>query len=78
MVLIHDYETWFLTNNTAQKLQAFVNRCLHNILGMCRPQIIANQPRTGQSDINVEMKRKKFGQIRHSIRRSENRYCNIN
>jgi hypothetical protein len=33
-VLLYGCETWFVTNNTTQKLQAFVNRCLRNILGI--------------------------------------------
>jgi hypothetical protein len=31
-VLLYGGETWFVTNNITQKLQAFVNRCLRNIL----------------------------------------------
>jgi hypothetical protein len=41
------------------ELQAFVNRCLRNILGIWWPQIISNKElseRTGQSKIDVEIK----------------------
>jgi hypothetical protein len=33
-VLLCGCETWFVTNNIMQKLQAFVNRWLRNILGI--------------------------------------------
>jgi hypothetical protein len=58
-----------------QKLQTFVNRCLRNILGIWWPRIITNQElweRTGQSDINVEIKRRQFGWIGHTLRKSQN------
>jgi hypothetical protein len=63
-VLLYGCETWFVTNKTTQKLQVFVNRCLRNILGIWWPEIITNQElweKTGQSDINVEIKRRKLG-----------------
>ncbi len=42
-VMLYGCETWFVTNKTTQKLQAFVNRCLRNILGIWWPRIISNQ-----------------------------------
>jgi hypothetical protein len=66
------------TNKTTQKLQGFVNRCLRNILGIWWPRTITNQElweRTGQSDINVEIKRRKFGWIGHTLRKSQNEIC---
>ncbi len=74
-VLLYGCETWFVNSKTTQKLQAFVNRCLRNILGIWWPRKITNQElweRTGQSDINVEIKRRKFGWIGHSLRKSQN------
>ncbi len=71
-------ETWFVTNNTTQKLQAFVNRCLRNILGIWWPQKITNQElweKTGQSKIDVEIKRRKYGWIGHTLRKSQNEIC---
>jgi hypothetical protein len=58
-----------VTSKTTQKLQAFVNRCLRNILGIWWPQIISNEEqweRTGQLEIDVEikLKRRKYGWIR--------------
>ncbi len=77
-VLLYGCKTWFVTDNTTQKFQAFVNRCLRNILGICWPRIITNQElweRTGQSEIDVEIKRKKFGWIGHTLRKSQNEIC---
>ncbi len=77
-ILLYGCETWFVTNKTTQKLQAFVNRCLRNILGIWWPRIISNQElweKTGLSDINVEIKRRKFGWIRHTLRKSQNEIC---
>jgi hypothetical protein len=79
-VLLYGCETWFMTNKTTQKLQAFVNRCLRNILGIWWPRIITNQElweKTGQSDINVdvEIKRRKYGWIGHTLRKSRNEIC---
>jgi hypothetical protein len=67
-----------VTNNTTQKLQAFVNRCLRNILGIWWPRIITNQElweKTGQSEIDVEIKRRKYGWIGHTLRKSQNEIC---
>jgi hypothetical protein len=55
-VLLYGCETWFVTNNTTQKLQAFVNKCLRNILVNWWPQIISNEElweRTEQPKIDV-------------------------
>ncbi len=62
-VLLYGCETWFVTNNITQKLQAFVNRSLRNILGIWWLQIISNQElwkRTGQSKITVEIRRREI------------------
>jgi hypothetical protein len=77
-VLLYGCETWFVTDRITHKLQAFVNRCLRNILGMWWPRIITNQElweRTEQSDINVEIKRRKYGWIGHTLRKSQNEIC---
>jgi hypothetical protein len=74
-VLLCGCETWFVTNSTTQELQAFVNRCLWNILGIWWPEIITNQElweKTGQSEIDVEIKRRKYGWIGHTLRKSQN------
>jgi hypothetical protein len=58
-----------------QNLQAFFDISLRNILGIWWPGIITNQKLweiTGQPDINVQIKRRKFGWIRHTLRKIEN------
>jgi hypothetical protein len=55
-----------------------LSRYLRNILGISWPETITNQElweRTEQSDINVEIKRRKFGWIRHTLQKSENEIC---
>ncbi len=77
-VLLYGCETWFVTNNTTQKLQVFVNRCLRNIFGILWPEIISNEElweRTGQSEIDVEIKRRKYGWIGHTLRKSQSEIC---
>jgi hypothetical protein len=77
-VLLYGCETWFVTSKTTQKLQAFVDRCLPNILGIWWPRIITNQElweKTGQSELDVEIKRRKYGWIRHTLRKSQNEIC---
>jgi hypothetical protein len=67
-----------VTDNITQKLQAFVNRCFRNILGIWWPQKITNQKlreKTGQSKIDVEIKRRKYGWIGHTLRKSQNDVC---
>ncbi len=54
------------------------SNCIPHILGIWWPEIISNQElqeRTGQSDINVEIKRRKYGWIGHTLRKSENEIC---
>jgi hypothetical protein len=77
-VLLYGCETWFVTNNIMQNLQAFVNRCLRNIIGIWWSKIISNEElweRTGQSKIDVEIKRRKYGWIKHTLRKSQNEIC---
>ncbi len=74
-VLLYGCETWFVTNNTTQKLQAFVNRCFRNILGIWWPRIITKQELWEKSEIDVEIKRRKYGWIGHTLRKSQNEIC---
>jgi hypothetical protein len=55
------------------KLQAFISRCLHYILKMWRPKKTTNaqlKQVTGQSDINLEISKRKFGKLGHILRKS--------
>lgn len=77
-VLLYGCETWFVTNTIEAKLQAFVNRCLRNILGVWWPNVISNKDlwtKTNQNNINVEIKRRKYGWIGHTLRKDENVIC---
>jgi hypothetical protein len=77
-VLLYGCETVFVTSNTTQKLEAFVNRCLRNILGIWWPQITSNEElweRSGQSEIDVEIKRRKYDWIEHTLRKGQNEIC---
>jgi hypothetical protein len=47
-------------------------------LGIWWPRIITNQElweRTGQSEIDVEIKRRKYGWIGHTLQKSQNEIC---
>ncbi len=66
--LLYGCETWFVKNNTTQKLQAL----------LLWPRIITDQElweKTGQSEIDVEIKRRKYGWIGHTLRKSQNEIC---
>ena len=77
-VLLYGCETWFVTKNIESKLQAFVNRCLRNVLGIWWPNVISNQDlwkRTNQNNINLEIKRRKYGWIGHTLRKDPEEIC---
>jgi Reverse transcriptase (RNA-dependent DNA polymerase)/Domain of unknown function (DUF6451) len=77
-VLLYGCETWFVTNTIESKLQTFVNRCLRNILGIWWPNTISNQDlwkKTNQKCINLEIKKRKYGWIGHTLRKDGNEVC---
>jgi hypothetical protein len=54
------------------KMQTFVNRCLRYILRIWWPNNISNKDLwrvTGQEDINLEIRRRKFRWIGHTLRK---------
>ena len=62
-VLLYGCETWLVTNEIQRKIQTFVNRCLRYILRIWWPNIISNKDlwkATGQEDINLEIRKRKF------------------
>ena len=64
-VLLHGCETWLVTNEIQRKIQIFVNRCLN---------IISNKDLwkvTGQEDINLEIRKRKFRWIGHTLRKED-------
>jgi len=69
-VLLYGCETWLVTNEIQRKIQIFVNRCLRYILRIWWPKIISNKDLwkvTGQEDINLEIRKKKFRWIGHTL-----------
>ena len=69
-VLLHACETWLVTNEIQRKIQTFVNRCLRYILRIWWPNIISNKylwKVTGQEDINLEIRKRKFRWIVHTL-----------
>jgi Reverse transcriptase (RNA-dependent DNA polymerase)/Domain of unknown function (DUF6451) len=77
-VLLYGCETWFVTNEIMSKLQAYVNRCLRYIMKIRWPRIISNQELwklTDQVDINLEVRRRKYGWIGHTLRKNTDEIC---
>ena len=71
-VLLYGCETWLVTKEMQCKIQTFVNRCLRYILRIWWPNIISNKDVwkvTGQEDINVEIRKRKFRWIGHTLRK---------
>jgi hypothetical protein len=71
-VLLYGCETWLVTNKIQHKIQTFVNRCLRYILRIWWPNIISNKDLwkiTGQEDINLEIRKRKFRWIGHTFKR---------
>jgi hypothetical protein len=73
-VLLYGCETWLVTNEIQRKIQTFVNRCLRCILRIWWPNIISNKylwKVTGQEDINLEIRKRKFRWISHTLRKED-------
>jgi hypothetical protein len=73
-VLLYGCETWLVTNEIQRKIQTFVNRCLGYILRTWWPNIISNKDLwkiTGQEDINLEIRRRKFRWLGHTLRKED-------
>ena len=71
-VLLCGCETWLVTKDIQRKLQTFVNRCLRYILRIRWQKIISNKDLwkvTRQEDINVEIRKRKFRWIGHTLRK---------
>ena len=78
-VLLYGCETWLVTEAIKSKLQVFVNRCLRKILRIYWPHRITNKELwklADIGDINVEVRRRKFGWIGHTLRKDEEEICN--
>nr|KAG5698646.1 hypothetical protein BaRGS_003160 [Batillaria attramentaria] len=72
-VLLYGSETWRTTKTNRNKLQTFVNRCLRNILNIRWPEVISDEDlwnRTKQTPIGEDIKKRKWGWIGHTMRKS--------
>jgi hypothetical protein len=73
-VLLYGCETWFVTKEIQRKIQTFVKRCLRCILRIWWPNIISNKDLwkvTGQADIIVEIRKRKFRWNGHTLRKED-------
>jgi hypothetical protein len=74
-VLLYGCETWKVTNSITQKLQSFIKRCLRRILNVRWPHVISNKmlwEKTGEKLIELQIKKRKWKQIGHTIRKDKN------
>ena len=71
-VLLYGSETWKVIKTTTSKLQTLVNRCLRRILSIHWPEVISNEElwrRTGETEISIQIKRRKWTWIGHTLRK---------
>ena len=72
-VLLYGCETWLVTNEIQRKIQTFVKRYLRYILRLWWPNISNKDlwKATGQEDINLEIRKRKFRWIGHTLRNKD-------
>jgi hypothetical protein len=73
-ILLYGCKTWLVTSEIRRKMQTFVNRCLWYILRIWWPNIISNKDLwrvTGQEDINLEIRIRKFRWTGHTLRKED-------
>jgi hypothetical protein len=74
-ILLYGCETWKVTNSITQKLQFFINRCLRRILNVRWPEVISNimlWETTGEKPIELQIEKRKWKWIGHTIGKDEN------
>ena len=74
-VLLYGAETWKLTKGTTQRIQVFINTSLRRICNIRWPNKITNEDlwkKTKESPIEVEIKRRKWKWIGHTLRKATN------
>lgn len=72
-VLLYGSETWNVTKTNNNKLEYFVIKCIRHILNIRWPGTISNKrlgKKTNQIPIYINIKRKKWGWIGHTLRKS--------
>jgi hypothetical protein len=73
-VLLYGCETRRVTSEIRRKIQTFVNQCRRYILRIWWPKIISNKDlwrATGQEDIHLEIRKRKFRRIGHTLRKED-------
>jgi hypothetical protein len=71
-VLLSGCETQLVTNE--EEIQMFINRCLRSILKIWWPRTISKREPwqlSGQRDINIEKRKRKFRWIGHTLSRND-------
>lgn len=77
-VLLYGCETWLVTEEIKRKIEVFVNRCLRIILRIFWPNTVSNDQLLNMakmSNINTEIRKRKFGWIGHTLRREDDNIC---
>ena len=72
-ILLYGSETWRTMKSNIHTLQTFINRCLRNTINIRWPDVISNTDfwdKTGQSPIEVEISKRKWRWIGHTLRKS--------
>ena len=72
-VLLYGCETWKNSKSVTAKLQIFTNKCLRKILGIFWPDQIMNialWKRTNQPRIDLQIRKRKWGWLGHTLRKS--------
>ena len=72
-VLLYGSETGRTSKSNIHKLQTFINRSLGNIINIRWPDVISNTDlwdKTGESSIELEIRKRKWGWISHTLRKS--------
>ena len=73
-VLLYGSETWLVSDRINQRLQTFVNKCLRIVCRIFWPRTISNADLlslTNNPPINIEIKKRKWGWIGHTLRRED-------
>ena len=74
-ILLYGAETWKLTKGTTRKIQVVINNCLRRICNIRWPNKISNEElwrKTNESPIEVEIKKRKWKWIGHTLRKPTN------
>jgi hypothetical protein len=77
-VLLYGCESW--TEGIRHKLQVFIHRCLRTVLKIWWPYTISNEElsmKTGQVEIEHEIRKRKLGWVGHRLRKDDKEICTV-